>query len=163
METSVFPNTRSRFIVVEGARTHYLEAGEGSTLVLLHDGAYGGCAEVTWFQNIAALSKSYRVIAPDFLGFGETDKLHDFGGGRARRVRHMTKFLEAMDIKEAAFCGVSMGASILFQALATDDLNWPIKAAICISGGGLFRSTKHAGRHLISTVRSRTCVKSCPS
>jgi hypothetical protein len=33
---------RSRFVEVEGLRTHYLEAGEGPTIVLLHSGEFGG-------------------------------------------------------------------------------------------------------------------------
>ena len=33
---------RSRFVDVDGIRTHYLEAGEGPTVVLLHSGEFGG-------------------------------------------------------------------------------------------------------------------------
>lgn len=51
-------------------RMHYVEAGEGKPLVLLH-GGHGGW--VHWIANIGALSKVRRVIAPDLPGFGPSD------------------------------------------------------------------------------------------
>jgi alpha/beta hydrolase fold len=69
---------RSRFIEVDGMRTHYLEAGEGPPVVLLHSGEFGGCAELSWEYLIPDLAQHFRVIAPDWLGFGQTAKVHDF-------------------------------------------------------------------------------------
>lgn len=126
----------SRYIVIDGIRTHYIEQGSGRPVVLLHDGAYGGSAEVSWFANIDALSQHYRVVAPDLLGFGKTDKLFDFGGNRTRRMSHLRRFVEVLDLGGAAFCGVSMGASMLFEALTDKRLGFPVSAAICASGGG---------------------------
>lgn len=129
-------NARSRTVVVDGIRTHYLEAGEGPPLVLLHDGSYGASGGASWYLNIEAWSKSHRVIAPDWLGFGQTDKLHDFGGGRRRRLWHMTRFIEAMDLGPAAFAGVSMGATLLLDVTASDEWHWDVAAVVAISGGG---------------------------
>jgi 2-hydroxymuconate-semialdehyde hydrolase len=36
-------------------KTHFLEAGSGPDLVLLHGGEYGASAEITWKHNNAAL------------------------------------------------------------------------------------------------------------
>src|SRR5690606_30152672 len=83
----------SRYIVVDDIRTHYLEAGEGPPVVLLHSGEFGGAAELSWEFTIPALAAHYRVIAPDWLGFGRTDKVHDFTQGQARRLRHMRRFI----------------------------------------------------------------------
>ena len=69
---------RHRTICIGDIRTHYLEAGEGPHLVLLHGGEYGASAETTWKFNIAPLAKTFHVIAPDMLGFGLTDKIYDF-------------------------------------------------------------------------------------
>jgi pimeloyl-ACP methyl ester carboxylesterase len=130
------PSARSRAVRVDGIRTHYLEAGEGPPVVLLHDGSYGASGELSWFANIEALSAGHRVIAPDWLGFGGTDKLHDFGGGRARRLWHMTRFLETLDLEDAVFAGCSMGATLLLQVAAGKEHGWPIRAIISVSGGG---------------------------
>lgn len=127
---------RGRFVRVDGIRTHYLEAGEGSPVVLLHDGSYGASASLCWCLNIAAIARRYRVIAPDWLGFGDTDKLHDFGGGRARRLWHMTRLLETLDVQGAAFIGSSMGATLLLQVAASGEQSWPIRAIVSSSGGG---------------------------
>src|ERR1700735_4103796 len=83
---------RSRFIEVDGMRTHYLEAGEGPPVVLLHSGEFGGCAELSWEYLIPALSQHFRIIAPDWLGFGRTAKVHDFEGKRARMMSHLVRF-----------------------------------------------------------------------
>ena len=78
-------------ILVDGIRTHYLEAGDGPPVVLLHAGEFGGAAELSWEHTIPALAEQYRVIAPDWLGFGYTDKLHDFVSGAMRRLDHMVR------------------------------------------------------------------------
>jgi pimeloyl-ACP methyl ester carboxylesterase len=126
----------SRFVNIDDIRTHYLEAGDGPPLVLLHSGEFGGCAELSWEHNIPALAEHYRVIAPDWLGFGHTDKVHDFTQGQARRLRHMKRFLDIMAIGETHFAGNSMGGSILAQAIADDPGGFRPRSLILISSGG---------------------------
>ncbi|MQA16675.1 MAG: alpha/beta fold hydrolase [Pseudonocardiaceae bacterium] len=140
--------TRSRFVVVDGIRTHYLEAGEGRPVVLLHAGEFGGGAQLSWEQTIPALAERYRVIAPDWLGFGETDKLHDFTGGQSRRLWHMTRFLEVLAVGDAAFVGNSMGGTLLAKVAAAEHPEWPITALVLASGGG-FVPFNQARRQLV--------------
>ncbi|MFD1557268.1 alpha/beta fold hydrolase [Paraburkholderia silviterrae] len=127
---------QSKFISVDGMRTHYLEAGEGETIVLLHSGEFGGCAEISWEYLIPKLSKSYRVVAPDWLGFGKTAKIHDFDGKRARMISHMARFLETMAIDRAHFVANSMGATYLLQIAAELPCRFPIDKLVAIGGGG---------------------------
>ncbi|GAA4728504.1 alpha/beta fold hydrolase [Nocardioides endophyticus] len=129
-------SARSHYVEVSGLRTHYLEGGEGPTLILLHDGGFGGSGAATWYRNFDAFASRFHVIAPDWLGFGRTAKVHDFEGGRARRLWHMTRFLEEIGVDAAAFAGVSMGATLLLQVLASKEQDWPVQAAVAISGGG---------------------------
>lgn len=126
----------SRFLNVGGIRTHYLDAGDGPPLVLLHSGEFGGGAEICWEYNIAALAADHRVIAPDWLGFGQTDKLRDFTSGSDRMVRHMSAFLETMAIDEADFAGVSMGATTLLREAASPRCRFPVRRMVIASGGG---------------------------
>jgi len=126
----------SRYLNVGGIRTHYLDAGDGPPVVLLHSGEFGGCAEISWEHNIGALAVGHRVIAPDWLGFGKTDKLHDFVSGSDRRVRHMAAFLETLAIDEADFVGASMGATVLLREAASDRCRFPIRRMALASGGG---------------------------
>jgi len=60
---------KSRFAEVNGVRLHYLVAGKGDPVILLH-----GYAETShmWLPLIAKLSDKHTVIAPDLRGFGQS-------------------------------------------------------------------------------------------
>ncbi len=133
---------RSRYVDVDGVRTHYLEAGEGPTVVLLHSGEFGGCAEISWQFNLPALAERFRVVAPDWLGFGRTDKLFDFADARARASRHMRRFVEVMAIDEADFIGNSMGGSNLARIACERPPILPIRSVVLCSGGGFTPMTE---------------------
>jgi len=47
-----YEQVRSRYLDVGGIRTHYLDAGDGPPVVLLHSGEFGGSAELCWEFNI---------------------------------------------------------------------------------------------------------------
>jgi 2-hydroxymuconate-semialdehyde hydrolase len=127
---------QNRRVDVGGIGTHYLEAGSGSDMILLHSGEFGANAELTWERMLPQLAERHHVIAPDWLGYGETDKLYDFTGGGPRRVKHMTAFLEVIGIESAVFVGNSMGGSALARVAATTQPVWPLNAVVLLSGGG---------------------------
>src|ERR1700754_1180530 len=60
---------QSKFADVNGVKLHYLVAGKGDPVVLLH-----GFAETShmWRPLIAKLAANYTVIAPDLRGFGQS-------------------------------------------------------------------------------------------
>jgi pimeloyl-ACP methyl ester carboxylesterase len=62
---------RSRFANVNGVRLHYLAAGAGDPVILLH-----GYAETShmWLPLLAELAGTHAVIAPDLRGAGESGK-----------------------------------------------------------------------------------------
>ncbi len=65
------PAIESRFATVNGVKLHYLAAGTGDPVILLH-----GYAQTShmWRPLMAELAKSHSVIAPDLRGFGGSDK-----------------------------------------------------------------------------------------
>ena len=63
----------SRFIDAGGVKTHYLEAGTGEPVVLLH-GSGPGTTAAAWTSLIAALAPRFEVVAPDLLGFGASPR-----------------------------------------------------------------------------------------
>jgi pimeloyl-ACP methyl ester carboxylesterase len=126
----------SRFVDVEGMRTHYLEGGRGFPLVLLHSGEFGGCAELSWEFNIAALAERFHVIAPDWLGFGHSAKIFSFEDMVALRIRHIGALLRLLRVERAHFIGNSMGGGILARVAAMDHPSWPIARMILASAGG---------------------------
>jgi pimeloyl-ACP methyl ester carboxylesterase len=66
------PVWQDRTLDVDGVRAHYLEAGRGETLVLVHGALAWCCAELTYGEVIEPLGRSFRVIALDVVGFGLT-------------------------------------------------------------------------------------------
>jgi pimeloyl-ACP methyl ester carboxylesterase len=60
-----------RFASVDGVRLHYLRAGKGDPVILLH-----GYAQTShmWRPLIVELAKTHTVIAPDLRGFGQSAK-----------------------------------------------------------------------------------------
>jgi pimeloyl-ACP methyl ester carboxylesterase len=82
------------------------------------------------------LAESYRVIAPDWLGYGGTAKIHDFGGKRARMMSHMRRTLEMLAIENAHLVGNSMGATYLAKMAASQGLPLQARSITLISGGG---------------------------
>lgn len=129
----------SHTIEVQGIETHYLEAGTENeeVVVLIHSGEYGASAELSWETTIPGLAEEYHVIAPDLLGYGQTDKIFDFEDMYDRRIKHIGAFLDTLCITEAKFVGNSMGAGYL-GSLACEEppLEWPIEEMVLISGGG---------------------------
>ena len=60
-----------RFANVNGVRLHYLLAGKGDPVILLHGYAQNSHM---WRPLIPQLAKTHTVIAPDLRGFGQTSK-----------------------------------------------------------------------------------------
>ncbi|MCV7176922.1 alpha/beta fold hydrolase [Mycolicibacterium sphagni] len=136
-------SVQHRSIVVDGLTTHFLEAGEGDPVVLLHGGEFGVSAEIGWEKLIPVLSQNYRVLAPDMLGFGESAKVVDFTDGRGMRIRHIARFSALLGIDSAHFVGNSMGAINLLVDLTSAIPVLPIRSAVTICGGGEIQKNRH--------------------
>ena len=98
----------SKEITVFGQKIHYLEAGSGPTVILLH--GLGGSTQV-WQLNIAALAEKYHVVVPDQIGFGKSDK--PLVNYRIRTyVDFLDQFCKQLKIERASLIGNSMGGWI---------------------------------------------------
>lgn len=95
-------------LTANGIRQHYLDAGQGAPVVLLH-----GFPETNfaWRFQIPVLAEHYRVIAPDLRGYGETDKP---AGGYDKRnmARDLRELLRALGIEKIALVGHDRGARV---------------------------------------------------
>lgn len=147
---------RHQTICVGDIRTHYLEAGEGPHLVLLHGGEYGASAETTWKFNIAPLAKNFHLIAPDMLGFGLTDKIYSFSDPAGFRIKHLSRLLETIGIDKAYFVGNSAGGGTVLRAAVMDPPPLQMEKIVTICGnGGIFKTaTQAAIENYIPTVEN---------
>jgi 2-hydroxymuconate-semialdehyde hydrolase len=121
-----------RTLFVGDIKTHFLEAGSGPDLVLLHGGEYGASAEITWKHNIGALAERFHVIAPDMLGWGETDKIYNFSDPAGHRIRHIKRFLEVVGITIAYFVGSSSGGGTILRAVVMDPMPFQVRKMVTI-------------------------------
>lgn len=126
----------SRFLDVDGFRTHYIEAGQGPAVVLLHGASLAIDAPTTWASLMRTLAGNFRVIAFDQIGFGKSAMPADGRmGNRLERVPHAIRFLERLGISHAALVGHSEGAFMAARiAIERPQL---ASAVIAVTSGGL--------------------------
>ncbi len=127
MATSVTGDVEfaSRYLDVDGIRTHYLEAGAGPALVLIHGGGAGADAWGNWRGCIPLYAPHFRVVAVDMVGFGKTDKPDParFGYTQDDRNAHLVGFIEKLNAGAVSVIGNSMGgATTLGVAMRRPDL-----------------------------------------
>jgi pimeloyl-ACP methyl ester carboxylesterase len=97
------------FIKLRDDTIHYEEAGSSQTeypLLLLHGFA---ASSFSWRNNLTVLSAEYRVLAPDGLGFGFSDKNAHRDYSATAEVERIKEFMDAMGIGKAVLAGSSMG------------------------------------------------------
>jgi pimeloyl-ACP methyl ester carboxylesterase len=126
----------SRFVRVGPFLVHYLEAGAGEPLVLMHSAEFGGRSWFSWRHNIVALARHFHVFAPDMLGFGLTDKVYSFTDPAGFRVRFIRDWMETLCIPSAHFMGNSFGGSLILTVAASRPVAWNIRSIVTSSGGG---------------------------
>jgi pimeloyl-ACP methyl ester carboxylesterase len=93
-------------VSVFGQRIEYYDIGKGPVVVLLH--GLGSSAQRDWGSCIMALSAHYRVLAPDQLGFGASDKpIIDYG--IQTWVDFLGEFLRVEKVADFTLAGESLG------------------------------------------------------
>jgi 2-hydroxy-6-oxonona-2,4-dienedioate hydrolase len=122
---------------VFGYRIHYLEAGRGEPVILLHGSGGEGAR---WMPTIRGLAKSYRVIAPDHIGYGQSDKpLTIYHTGVFEGF--LVQFMKTIGVPKANIMGQSLGAGVaLYMAVHHPQM---VERLIVVDGGG-FRSPNQA-------------------
>ena len=77
---------------IHGLTMSYEEVGEGDPIVFLHGNP---TSSYLWRNIIPHLSESYRCIAPDLIGMGDSDKVPNSGRDSYTFVEHR-KYLDAL-------------------------------------------------------------------
>jgi pimeloyl-ACP methyl ester carboxylesterase len=128
---------QSHTITVAGVETHYLEAGDGPPLLLIHGGGSGADAWGNWRDCIPRYAERFRVIAVDMPGFGRSGRPdpETFSYGQTNRNRHMIAFIEAVAGGPMHVIGNSMGgATALGVAINRPDL---LRKLVLMGAAGL--------------------------
>jgi 4,5:9,10-diseco-3-hydroxy-5,9,17-trioxoandrosta-1(10),2-diene-4-oate hydrolase len=127
----------SKDVVVLGFKLHYLEAGRGAPVVLLH--GLGGDGS-RWRPNIEPLARDFHVFALDQIGFGQSDRpLANYHTGML--AEFLVDFLKAVNVPRASLVGNSMGAGV---ALYTAVRYPQVVDRLVLADGGGFRAASSA-------------------
>lgn len=107
------PGLLSRWVrLANGARTHYMTAGEsGPAVVLLHGGIAGSSGTAGWrFMAPYLAARGFRVYCPDMPGFGLADTREEYWPRDPRdHVEFIHQFTSALCLDEFHLAGNSMG------------------------------------------------------
>lgn len=112
-------------------KTKFLSAGQGKPVILLHGNpSYG----IFWYPVIGQLSSQFKVIAPDIVGYGESDKpsaLYD----SHYYCSWLNDFMDALGLKRASVVGHSQGGAIaIHYALGYQE---KVDKLVIVDSGGL--------------------------
>jgi 2-hydroxymuconate-semialdehyde hydrolase len=101
-----------RRILAGGIETNVLDQGEGQPVLLIHGSGPGVTAWANWRLVLPELAKSRRVIAPDMLGFGYTERPAGVVYSMDTWVNHLLGLLDALNIEQTDLVGNSYGGAV---------------------------------------------------
>lgn len=103
----------SRVTIEGGITVAYEEAGSGDAVVLLHGSGPGVSAQANWARTLTAVAAlGYRVIAPDMIGFGASDRPEGYVYSSENWAASIAALIEALDLGSVHLVGNSMGGRI---------------------------------------------------
>ncbi len=103
-------NIQSKEAIVNGVRIHYRVAGSGSPLLLLHGSPL---TSYSWSRIIPKLAETYRVIAPDLRGYGQSDK-PETGYEVHTMAEDMRQLLTQLGLKSVNLVGHDLGGIVAY-------------------------------------------------
>jgi pimeloyl-ACP methyl ester carboxylesterase len=109
--------TGARYVSANGIDIHYVEAGAGEPLVLLHQGMVStnplwADSPVAYAGHMDVFAERFRVIAPDLRGCGRT--VNPAGGAisYAQLADDAVGMIDALGLDQPLVCGFSDGATL---------------------------------------------------
>lgn len=100
-----------------GIRTNLHDEGSGAPVLLIHGSGPGVTAWANWRTVIPALSKRFRVLAPDLLGFGFSDMPAGPICSQQAWIDHLVRLIDALNLDTVSLVGNSFGGAIALAML----------------------------------------------
>ena len=138
---------QTKFAEVGGYKVRYLEEGDSKKNILLLHGL-GGSAE-RWVKVIPLLSSKYRVIAPDLIGFGHSEKpsvdytIEFF-------AKFLTGFIDSLDISKTVLIGSSLGGQVAAECAGNN--NSIEKLVLVAPSGAMKHSTPTIDAYMMAAL-----------
>ncbi|GHB51707.1 alpha/beta fold hydrolase [Mongoliitalea lutea] len=130
-ESIEYPYSVKKVSLSNGQEIAFMDEGEGETLIFVHGlGSYGPA----WKKNVEELSKHYRCIAVDLLGYGKSSKPEEtyLLKDQARVIQEL---VQNLGLSEIHLVGHSMGGQIAIHVgLAYPEI---VKSLILVAPAGI--------------------------
>lgn len=101
-----------RTVEAAGIRTNLHDVGSGEPVLLIHGSGPGVSAFANWRLTMPVLSRHYRVIAPDMVGFGFTERPTGHRYEMDNWIAHLVGVLDALKVDSARVVGNSFGGAL---------------------------------------------------
>ncbi|MDH5463651.1 MAG: alpha/beta hydrolase [Nitrosopumilus sp.] len=128
-----------KFTQIDGNKIRYLESGDSKkTLVLIHG---LGASSERWNKVIPIFAKQYRVVVPDLIGFGHSDKpLVDYTPEFF--LDFLEKFFVASNVDRPNIIGSSLGGQLSAEYASLHSQN--IEKLVLVSPAGVMKQSTPA-------------------
>jgi len=98
-----------------GIKTNYLEAGTGDPVVLIHGSGPGVTSYANWRLVLPALAENFRVVAPDMVGFGFSERPANIEYGVQTWADQVVGLMDTLELPKAHLVGNSFGGAIALR------------------------------------------------
>lgn len=139
----LYPFT-SRSLSLDGLRYHYLDEGQGETLLMVHGNPTWS---FYWRELIQAWRGRYRIVAPDHVGCGLSDKPQDYPYVLSQHVANLRRLIDELDLRRVTLLAhdwggaIGLGAAVdepgrfarlvLFNTAAFRSARMPLRIRVC--------------------------------
>jgi Predicted hydrolases or acyltransferases (alpha/beta hydrolase superfamily) len=108
------PVIADRYAAVNGVKLHYLVAGKGDPVILLHGYAQNSHM---WRPLMKELAKTHLVVAPDLRGFGDSTKAES-GYDKKTMAQDIHALANSLGIQKAGVAGHDIGLMVAYAYAA---------------------------------------------
>ena len=112
MTTTISSPEIGQSIDAGGIEVNYHDHGSGFPVLLIHGSGPGVSAYANWRLVMPELSKQRRVIAPDMVGFGFTERPAGYEYTMKNWVKQAIDLLDALGLKQVDLVGNSFGGAL---------------------------------------------------
>ena len=99
----------SHYLTLDGNRYHYLDEGDGPILLMVHGNPTWS---FYWRHLVTAFRDRFRVIVPDHMGCGLSDKPANYPYVLSQHVFNLTRLIERLDLGQVTLFGHDWGGAI---------------------------------------------------
>jgi len=132
-------------VEINGSKIHYLEEGNSENILLLLHGL--GASAERWEYVIPLFAKKFRVIVPDLIGFGYSDKpMADYTTDYFSKFVY--KFVDKLGINDLNIIGSSLGGQIAAESIINQNLD--VAKLVLVSPSGIMKHSTPALNTYIS-------------